>query len=212
MKRYTPKHLELWTRADNYMGETYYDYYQAGFGRSRDSDILEESNFECALDKLGGESSKVLVARSSHWACGWVECILIHKTAYAKLKIADQLAADFKSYPIVNESDFSERELEYITEYAQDTRKELATALAKHFGLKVSRQLMDIAYELNVEWQYYAGTDACIDIYDFRVPGRRDLEDLKTALKQLEYSNLNASKVFQRLRTAVEAYQIPEAA
>lgn len=37
--------LQRWTLPDSYFGATWEHYYSAGFGRSRDSSCLEESNF-----------------------------------------------------------------------------------------------------------------------------------------------------------------------
>lgn len=84
--------IQKWTRPPNYAGATFYNYY-VGPGQSRDSDIDEMSRFEIALERLGGESATVLVARASHWRVGWVESILVHEddtTNIAELqRIAD---------------------------------------------------------------------------------------------------------------------------
>lgn len=109
---YAPKNLKRWTMPDHYFGAKWPHYYSSGFGRSRDSDCLEESNFATALDRLGGESETVLVIRESHWAVGWAEWIAIHESDETALRIADDLRADYNSYPVLDESDFSEREQE----------------------------------------------------------------------------------------------------
>lgn len=83
-------------------------------GRNRDSRVLAESNFHVALERLGDESETVEVHRFGHWACGWFEIILVHPSRADEVsEIADALA----SYPILDESDWSEREYEAAAEY-----------------------------------------------------------------------------------------------
>lgn len=112
MTAYQPQHLERWTKPDHYAGAAWPEYYSAGVGQSRDSDCLEESNFACMLKALGGETDTVIVVRESHWAVGWVEWIAIHQSDTRALQEADRLKACLADYPILNEEDFSEREME----------------------------------------------------------------------------------------------------
>lgn len=46
------KSVQKWALPSSYMGETWYGYYMSGFGRSRDSDTIEESNFQVASEQL----------------------------------------------------------------------------------------------------------------------------------------------------------------
>jgi len=106
--------LERWTRPDSFMAmDSGWQYSKAAFvflGRHRDSDLLTESNFECALAALGGESDTVRVVREGHWAVGWVEWIAIHESDTKALNIADDILCALSDYPVLDESDFSERE------------------------------------------------------------------------------------------------------
>jgi hypothetical protein len=72
--------LKRWTMPSHYFGATWEEYYLAGFGRSRDSDCLEENNFVEALAALGDESETVIVARVGLWAVGWVEWIAVNES------------------------------------------------------------------------------------------------------------------------------------
>ncbi|MGI9251289.1 MAG: hypothetical protein ACR2PR_08835 [Pseudohongiellaceae bacterium] len=120
MNEYTPEHLELWTRPDHYAGANWPDYY-VFLGQHRDSDLLTQSNFACGLKAIGGEfEDKVLIVREGHWAVGWVEWIAIHKTASAALSEADEITAALADYPVVDESDWSEREWEAVHDYWGD--------------------------------------------------------------------------------------------
>lgn len=103
------QHLRRWTLPDSYAGAEWPEYYVA-YGHHRDSDVLAESNFHSMLRMLGGESDTVRVIRESHWAVGWVEWIGIHQSDEKSLRAADQALAALEDYPILDESDFSERE------------------------------------------------------------------------------------------------------
>lgn len=78
-------------------------------GRNRDSDCLDESNFHCALKELGGEGPYVEVHRFGHWACGWLELILVCPET-AESDRAKEIECAIACYPILDEHDFSERE------------------------------------------------------------------------------------------------------
>src|SRR5579859_3077134 len=76
-------------------------------GRTRDSDLVCESNFHVALKRLGGEGEHVAVERASHWACGWVETLLVDEE---KRTEAEAILESLSDYPILDETDYSERE------------------------------------------------------------------------------------------------------
>lgn len=82
--------------------------------RNRDSHDLEESNFETALQLLGyGDDNKdVQVERFGHWACGWWEalCVKIGTTSYTT---AMEIQERLDNYPVLDEEDFTRRELDH---------------------------------------------------------------------------------------------------
>jgi hypothetical protein len=117
---YAPTHLNRWTRPKSYMGAEWPEYFYF-LGQNRDSNALTRSNFRCglaALEKLpafspeDGETESRFVIREGHWACGWVEWVAIHNSDVEALKAADEMAAGLDSYPVLNESDFSDLEQE----------------------------------------------------------------------------------------------------
>lgn len=101
---YEPKNLKRWTLPPNYFGEIWPAYFSASVGQSRDSDALEQSNFDCMLANLGGESDTVVVVRETHWRLGWVEWIAIHEDDEKALRRADEVAGKLKSYPIMDDN------------------------------------------------------------------------------------------------------------
>jgi hypothetical protein len=109
---YQPERLERWKMPKDYFGAEWPEYYSSGVGRSRDSDCLEESNFDAMLAELGGESETVQVVRESHWAVGWVEWIAIHESDEKALRAADGLLKSLEDYPVLDEDDVCRREWE----------------------------------------------------------------------------------------------------
>jgi len=86
--------LERWTRPENFMAmDDGWQYSNAAFvflGRHRESDLLTESNFECGLKAIGGESDTVKIVRESHESgkprriCGW-NCPYLSESNYAAI-------------------------------------------------------------------------------------------------------------------------------
>jgi hypothetical protein len=101
---------------------------------ARDSDILEESNFQVASEALlalstalsvettdmpgrwDGEQS-VRIVRENHWAIGWVEWIAIHSSNSEALTKARGLCESANDYPILDESHFSDLEYTRAMEF-----------------------------------------------------------------------------------------------
>lgn len=119
------KALTYYTRPDNYMGATWFGYFDVA-GRHRDSDVLSNSNWDCWIDfltELLGPADQFLgeddgedvynwtVCRESHWAVGWVEFIRVHETAgLDKLTQIDQQLCALADYPVFDEEHFSRME------------------------------------------------------------------------------------------------------
>ncbi len=128
------KGMSGWDSEANYCGGRRPDWV-IGFSQTRDSDHLDQSNFAVALDTLGGESEgTVEVVRIGHWACGWVEQILVHRDATEKLQVLLKLLDDYDSYPVLDEEDFSARETEAADECFESNRSTFAAELATYLG------------------------------------------------------------------------------
>ena len=93
----------------NYMGETPSKGLLVVLTRNRDSDCLTESNWECALEQLGGESETVEIHRFGHWACGWWEALCVKAGSEAE-KIGAEIESLLSDYPVLNDEHFSEKE------------------------------------------------------------------------------------------------------
>ena len=107
--------------------------------RNRDSNLLDESNWDAFISALGGESETVAIERSSHFLCGWVEYMVIDPTATDKLEIANKLLERMEDYPVLDEEDFSSREWDNYQDAWRDWGcSEFTRALKKAFGLRDS--------------------------------------------------------------------------
>lgn len=100
---------------DNYIGETDFGNLQVIMCRSRDSDVLTESNWVTALDLLGGESETVVIHRFGHWACGWWEALCVDPSS-DQFAIAQDIEDRLASYPVLDEEDWGRREDEKAQE------------------------------------------------------------------------------------------------
>jgi hypothetical protein len=126
--------MKKWSRTENYIGETYFDYYVL-LSRTRDSGLVEESNFWSTLKALNGESKTVKVIRSSHWLCGWIEMILIHESDKESVDKGNEIEKALDNYPILDDIDFSERESEKRDEYIEEIRKDIANECGDRWNL-----------------------------------------------------------------------------
>ena len=126
--------MEKWSRSENYIGETYYDYYVL-LSRHRDSGLVEESNFWSALKALNGESKTVKVIRAKHWAVGWVEMILIHESDKDSIDKGNEIEKALENYPILNEDDLYKRESERREEILEEIRKDIANECGDWWNL-----------------------------------------------------------------------------
>lgn len=87
--------------------------------RSRDSDCLTESNWEVALEQLGGESEQVQIHRFGHWACGWWEALVV-KEGTDQHRIAQEITSFLSDYPVLDDEHFTQKEMEHANDVWQD--------------------------------------------------------------------------------------------
>jgi hypothetical protein len=143
MTQTTYSHIQRWTRPNHYIGDSWYDYYSAGVGQSRDSDALERANFAATLFRLrivespdgdGDGGASVIVVRESHWAVGWVEWIAIHESDDAALTVANDIQKRLENYPVIDEDLWSQYEDEECRQVWEDcyNERERAEYLRKH--------------------------------------------------------------------------------
>ena len=113
----------------NYIGKDYSDY-TIVFVKHRDSDIVTKSNYEAIKRKFkftdgSLELSDVLnmeltciEVRTSHWAVGYIDTLLIRNDAVNELALAETLHNALSDYPLLDEELYSEMEQE---EYGKES-------------------------------------------------------------------------------------------
>lgn len=154
--------MKPWTRPSNYIGASWHGWLMF-LGRTRDSDCLEISNFECALARVKEASNRELsspsvhVVQENHWAVGWIEWIAIHPSDTGAVQEAEKIESELESYPVLDESDFSERETDEADRIWRDCfrpseRIEYIRAHRSHFDF------LDLANMLScVRGNYFSG-------------------------------------------------------
>lgn len=177
---------------DSYFGKEWPEYYEI-LGRHRDSEILDNANFEAMLEKLGGESETIVVNHCGHWAVGWVETIMIHESDLKALTIADQVMKAYNNYPVIDEDLHSEMEYESYAQYAEQEQEHLAEFLAEVFTIpeEFNKELLEIAYRLNMECQYNGGEYSAFNhnIYNFRSTNDFDTRQLEGLIDSLDFTH-----------------------
>ena len=126
--------MEKWSRTENYIGESYLDYYVLLF-RTRDSGLVEESNFWSALKALNGESKTVKIVRAKHWLCGWIEMILIHESDKESIDKGNEIEESLNNYPILDEDTFGKMVLEKETEMFDQIKYDAEHGLYAYWDL-----------------------------------------------------------------------------
>jgi len=106
-------------------------------GQNRDSNYLEESNFQTALDMLGEESDTVQVHRFGHWACGWYEIIIVDPGDNDRAIIAAEIMCALADYPILDDMDYSEREWNRASEYWEQNSMSDRINICKRFDISI---------------------------------------------------------------------------
>jgi len=103
-------------RPDHYAGDTYHGTVVIA-GHHRDSDLLTESNWS-TWQKTFKDSPNVVICGASHWAVGWVEAMYMLPTATDEEKAtAEEMLCALADYPILDEDDLTEREMDAAYEY-----------------------------------------------------------------------------------------------
>ena len=174
--------------------------------RNRDSDLLGQSNFECALQELGGESETVEVVRFGHWGYGWIEYLLTDERHGEKVQEIEKRLAN---YPLLNEEDYTERVTNYQFQTTLDAIRVWHDALTRiqEEDEKLARALLrwweDNDYPVVGE-DFYPDDDMLQEGLAGLEQDRKDARDLQNpypVLKGFEFRRLMPKWEFERLET-----------
>jgi hypothetical protein len=95
--------------------------------RNRDSGPFSASNFSVAASMFGIENIDdptidipgVEIHRFGHWASGWFEILIVAPTEANENKV-EEIEATLANYPILDDQDLNEREMELVRELWDD--------------------------------------------------------------------------------------------
>lgn len=121
------EHLQetVWQHPDNYGGHSPEGHYCIA-SQTRDSDRVTRSNYRTilaelvSLDELHNveDEPSVYDFRAGHWACGWIEYIIVRNDApQIILEAAGEFICAIADYPVYDDSDYSALEHEEVVEY-----------------------------------------------------------------------------------------------
>jgi len=115
--------LERWIYSTNYMGKDFSDYFIL-YIKSRDSDLVIQSNYDTIREEFI-DLPGVVEVTFSHWACGWIDELLIHEYAKDTLEKAEKIFEQLEKYPVLNDIDLSQREYDLALSVYEDILRDL---------------------------------------------------------------------------------------
>lgn len=123
------------------------DWYVAAVSHTRDSDHLTESNWVAqlsTLNEIDAEGSDFEIHRFGHWACGWLEIIVVRPESQCATK-CEEIAAFLNDYPVLDSDDFTEREWTAYLEFwsSGDAQRELVRQLRQQWELPHTLELIE---------------------------------------------------------------------
>ncbi len=79
--------------------------------RTRDSETLDQANYEEMLARLEPHADDYEELSFGHWACGWFNIIVVRPDTEAE-RLVKAAEEDLESYPILSENRLGELEVE----------------------------------------------------------------------------------------------------
>lgn len=104
-----PSAFDSW---ENYMGERPNPNLYCVLVRNRDSDLLTNSNWDCAIQMFKDAELDYEITNVGHWLCGWIEYLSVDINDKEAFKMGEEIEASLSDYPVLNEEDYCEREHE----------------------------------------------------------------------------------------------------
>lgn len=106
------------------------------YAKHRDSDTITRSNWDSFVQALGGESETVAIERSSHWAVGWVDYLIVDPEDAERVALAEELRSSLEDYPVLDDMALSNLEYdEYCENWQNFGASDFCDTLKREFGL-----------------------------------------------------------------------------
>ena len=172
------------------------DWFVAPIQIQRDSETLEESNWEVFTSELEKDiyQNQFEIHRHSHFACGWFEFVLIKPNSEA-FKYLEKINEDLDNYPVLDEEHFCNLEHEQIMQSIQDNAGyDLRSLMEKdHFLEKFESQFSENQLIEIVQNCYYDGIVEAIEGYVYLEDKFEDIKEyiLKTYFEIENLASVN---------------------
>lgn len=102
--------------------------------QTRDSGPLDRSNFQTALEMLGGEGENVQVHRFGHWGPGWFEIILVAPDT-TEAQTLESIRDSLEDHPVLSDWHYSKLETQECDEYWESYQwREAIKQIRNDFG------------------------------------------------------------------------------
>lgn len=140
------------------------------FSMTRDSDLLETSNFDSiTADMEERFPDDVMIERSGHWAVGWIDTLRV-RVYDDDNEFTEAILAAYgywqalQDYPVIDEEDYSNREYEEAMDMLEQALpSNMKDDLPKDYIEEIWRWLSDsnIYYTEDSGWNYNDVKEAC---------------------------------------------------
>lgn len=141
------------------------------YSTTRDADCLGRSNwiqFIKALGGVGTEGAKgtqdildgrLAIEEAKHWACGWVQYLIIAPDAQDLIAKAIELTDKLEDYPVLNEEHWSELESD-----------DYCRMFTEHAQSEFRRYLKDVLSDVALDRVENAPIDVLIEWFEAQIP------------------------------------------
>jgi hypothetical protein len=144
-------HPTSWDSSANFVGEKPKGY--ALYSRNRESSILETINFEEFLRRLGGESESVTIVRHRHWACGWIEYLMLKEDApHTLIETAIEITKSLDAYAILNEELYTEAQLDSMRKHWDNLSMKDRIDYCKDARISIFAARHSLPQEVECQW------------------------------------------------------------
>lgn len=120
----------------NYLGQEDFPSMYVVLTRTRDSNLIDNCNFEVALKELGGESDDVVIYSFGHWACGWWEALCVKKDS-PKFNYGVEIQKRIEDYPLLDEDIYFEQEYQAKVNFWNNCSMRERVEMCRNLGLSI---------------------------------------------------------------------------
>lgn len=153
---------------NSYAGPDFSDYVVL-IGTNRDADMLTQFNYEKACELFPEDDNEnTLHIRQGHWACGWIELVLIKATGFESdinvrlnLYKAMRTREALDDYPVLDELEYSDYVMEKSYELYESEKSYWLRELCEFLDLDRDELSEELESQLDLITLYTFEADRC---------------------------------------------------